>query len=44
MFVNPYLKQFLYTEDPTYTPPKDLPIFTRGQIQRLDPDANIIKD
>lgn len=37
MFINPYLKQFLYTDVPTYQPPEDCPIFTRGQIERLDP-------
>lgn len=38
IFVNPYLHQYLYTENPNYQPPKELPIFTRGQIQRLDPN------
>jgi len=37
MFCNSYLEQFLYTEEPQYTPPKDTRIFTRGQQQKLDP-------
>jgi len=37
-FCNPYLTQFLYTEEAQYTPPKDTRIFTRGQQQVLDPN------
>lgn len=37
LFLGPYLEAFLYTEDAEYTPPKDCPVFTRGQIERLDP-------
>jgi len=37
MFVNPYLQQWLYSDNPEYHPPENLPIFTRGQIQKLDP-------